>query len=393
MPSKRPNLVNLQLNTSEKAVSITDTMTLVVKGDGGVEVRVKDSGIASSTAATADVGEYKSENSVTVNEKIRFEDLQTSRVLGKGSQGKVKLVRHVTTGKTYALKYIQFDGDTEDMREAIGSELRQVTALKHKNLVTSHEAYFREGRLYIVLEYMDAGSMADVLKRRSDGFSEEMLAYVARELLRGLEHLHSLKMIHRDIKPVNVLANSSGEVKIADFGVAKKLSDGDVGTRSSHQYADAPHLARFLTIGLDPWRSDHTCHWRKGRMSSMLLGLLCGHAIYMSPERISGDVYSFRSDIWSVGLTLAECALGIYPYSALKDNLFDLLQAIATQTATIDWKASGRVYSPDFINFVEKCLCHEASRPSATELLQHVFVQKAECVSAAEAGKWFITKC
>ncbi|KAG8348187.1 Protein tyrosine kinase Protein kinase domain [Trypanosoma vivax] len=352
MPSKRPNLVNLQLNTSEKAVSITDTMTLVVKGDGGVEVRVKDSGIASSTAATADVGEYKSENSVTVNEKIRFEDLQTSRVLGKGSQGKVKLVRHVTTGKTYALKYIQFDGDTEDMREAIGSELRQVTALKHKNLVTSHEAYFREGRLYIVLEYMDAGSMADVLKRRSDGFSEEMLAYVARELLRGLEHLHSLKMIHRDIKPVNVLANSSGEVKIADFGVAKKLSDGDVGTVSTQ-----------------------------------------GSVIYMSPERISGDVYSFRSDIWSVGLTLAECALGIYPYSALKDNLFDLLQAIATQTATIDWKASGRVYSPDFINFVEKCLCHEASRPSATELLQHVFVQKAECVSAAEAGKWFITKC
>ncbi|AAZ13359.1 protein kinase, putative [Trypanosoma equiperdum] len=349
MPPKRPKLESLCLTPSEKAVSITDTLTLVVKGDGGAEVRVKASGIASASPATSEAADVKLDPCVEVD-KIKFEDLQTRHVLGKGSQGKVKLVRHRPTGKTYALKYIHLDGDTDNMREALESELRQVRAVRHRNVVTSYEAYFREGRLYIVLEYMDAGSMADILKRRSNHFTEEMLAYVARELLYGVEHLHSLKMIHRDIKPVNVLANSYGEVKIADFGVAKKLSDGGEGTMSAQ-----------------------------------------GSVIYMSPERINGELYSFSSDIWSVGLTIAECALGVYPFTSLKNNIFDLLQAIATRTASIDWKSTGREHSAQLIDFVNHCLLPAASRPSARELLQHPLIQVAEGVSASDAGRWFTT--
>ncbi|CCD15098.1 unnamed protein product, partial [Trypanosoma congolense IL3000] len=252
MPSKRPNLQGLSLEPPEKAVSITDTLTLVVKGDGGAEVRVKASGITSASPVTAEATQLG--DTSALQDKIVFEDLQVRHVLGKGSQGNVKLVRHRLTNHTYALKYILLDRGAEDVREALESELRQVRAVRHKNIVTSYEAYFREGRLYIVLEYMDAGSMMDVLKRRSNHFTEEMLAYVARELLYGVEHLHSLKMIHRDIKPVNVLANSRGEVKIADFGVAKKLSEGGEWTMSSQ-----------------------------------------GSLIYMSPERVKGELYSMSS--------------------------------------------------------------------------------------------------
>ncbi|KEG11326.1 protein kinase [Trypanosoma grayi] len=350
MAPKRPKLERLHLAPPERAVSITDTLTLVVKGDCGVELRVKESGIASGPTIPAQAADQENGMTDLDMDKIRFEDLRTCQELGKGSQGKVKLVRHRPTGKKYALKYIQLEGDTDDMRQALESELRQVKALMHKNIVTSHEAFFKEGRLYIVLEYMDAGSMADVLRRHPSCFNEEMLAYVARELLKGLEHLHASKMIHRDIKPVNVLANSGGEVKIADFGVAKKFSGGDVETLSSQ-----------------------------------------GSVIYMSPERIKAQPYSFSSDIWSVGLTIAECALGMYPFGSIKNNLFELLQVIATGDAKIDWTADGRQHSPELIDFIDQCLRPLDSRPTATELLHHPFIQKAANVDPVGAGNWFVT--
>ncbi|EKG07588.1 protein kinase, putative [Trypanosoma cruzi] len=351
MPPKRPVLENLRIDPPEKTVSITDTLTLVVKGDGGLEMRVKESFMASGPAFPAQAAKQKDDKNDVSMEKIRFEDLRTCQELGKGSQGRVRLARHLPTGKRYAVKYIRLEEDTDGMRQALESELRQVKALMHKNLVTSHEAFFRDGRVYIVLEYMDAGSIADVLRRHPNNFNEVMLAYVARELLQGLEHLHASKVIHRDIKPVNALANSKGEVKIADFGVAKRFSGGDVETLSAQ-----------------------------------------GSLIYMSPERIQGQPYSFNSDIWSVGLTIAECALGAYPFASMKHSLYDLMQAIATRTARVDWTADGREHSSELIDFVDQCLRPVSSRPTATELLHHPFIQKAANVDPAEAGRWFVTQ-
>ncbi|ESL07378.1 protein kinase [Trypanosoma rangeli SC58] len=349
MPPKRPVLEHLKIDPPEKTVSITDTLTLVVKGDGGLEMRVKESCIASGPTFPARAAEKKDNTKDVAAEKIRFEDLRTCQELGKGSQGRVRLALHLSSKKKYAVKYIRLEEDTDSMRQALESELRQVKSLMHKNLVTSHEAFFRDGRVYIVLEYMDAGSIADVLKRHSNNFKEVMLAYVARELLQGLEHLHASKVIHRDIKPVNVLANSKGEVKIADFGVAKRFSGGDVETLSAQ-----------------------------------------GSIIYMSPERIQGQPYSFNSDIWSVGMTIAECALGAYPFMSMKHNLYDLMQAIATRTARIDWTTDGREHSPELIDFVNQCLRPASARPTATNFLHHPFIQKATNVDPVEAGSWFV---
>lgn len=104
--------------------------------------------------------------------KIRFEDLRIGPQLGKGSQGKVRVVQHKMTNEKYAMKYMTLDGDSDDMRAALQAELRQVAAVKHKNIVSSYEAFFRDGRLYIVLEYMDAGTMNDVIRRYPGQFSQ-----------------------------------------------------------------------------------------------------------------------------------------------------------------------------------------------------------------------------
>lgn len=346
MPPKRPEaLGQIQVSRPENPVSITDTLTLVVKGEGGMEMRVKESGIDQRQKdAPAPV-----QNSV-MSDKLKFEDLRIGHELGKGSQGKVRVVQHRVTNEKYALKYIAFESDSDDMRLALESELRHVAAVKHKNVVSSYEAFFRDGRLYIVLEYMNAGTMKDIIQKHPKQFSEPVLAYIARELFQGLAYLHSLKMIHRDIKPANVLANSRGEVKISDFGVAKTFSGGDLQTLSSQ-----------------------------------------GSIPYMSPERIKSNPYSFNSDVWSAGLCLAECALGEYPFSNLKKTIFDLCHDIAYGSAKIDWDGSGISFSNEFKQFIESCLRPEASRPSAAELLGHPFLKKADGLTPEKVGEWFST--
>lgn len=345
MPPKRPKPLELHVSPEEKAVSITDTMTLVVKGEGGIEMRVKQNGIAQGPCVETPVDQPRSD---AVLNKLKFEDLRIGSELGHGSQGKVRVVQHKITGEKYALKYLAFDGDSEDMRLALESELRQVAEVKHKNIVSSYEAFFRDGRLYIVLEYMDAGTMTDVIKRHPCDFSEEMLAYISRELFTGLEFIHSLKMVHRDIKPANVLANTKGEVKISDFGVAKKFSGSDLQTLSAQ-----------------------------------------GSVPYMSPERIQSKPYSFDSDIWSAGLTVAECALGQYPFPGLKSRMFELCQAVANGTAKVDWNATPRKFSPEFMDFIEQCLRPTEQRPGAAELLRHAFIKKGQSILSEVAGKWF----
>lgn len=349
MPPKRPlALEQLHVVPQDKAVSITDTMTLVVKGEGGVEMRVKQTGIAQGPGSSPGADEPRSD---AVMNKIKFEDLRIGAELGKGSQGKVRVAQHKLTGEKYAMKYITFDVDSDDMRSALEAELRQVAAVKHHNVVSSYEAFFRDGRLYIVLEYMDCGTMHSLIDRHPEGFSEEMLAYISRELFKGLEFLHHLKMIHRDIKPANVLANTKGEIKISDFGVAKTFSGGDLQTLSAQ-----------------------------------------GSMPYMSPERIQSKPYSFNSDIWSAGLTVAECAFREYPFASLKPKMFELCQAIASGTAKIKWDERETKFSDEFKDFIELCLRPESTRPSATEMLNHPFIQKANNVNPLEAGKWMSPK-
>lgn len=351
MPAKRPQALeqlHVTVTPQERAVSITDTMTLVVKGEGGVEMRVKQTGIAQGPGASQSSGQPKSN---AVMNKIKFEDLRIGAELGKGSQGKVRVAQHKITGEKYAMKYITFDGDSDDLRSGLEAELRQVAAVKHKNIVSSYEAFFRDGRLYIVLEYMDCGTMHNLIERHPEGFSENMLAYIARELFKGLEFLHELKMIHRDIKPANVLANTRGEIKISDFGVAKTFSGGDLQTLSAQ-----------------------------------------GSVPYMSPERIQSKPYSFNSDIWSAGLTIAECAFREYPFASLKPKMFELCQAIASGTAKIKWDERERKFSNEFKDFIELCLLPAESRPQAKDMLQHPFIALAANINPAEAGKWMSPK-
>lgn len=132
----------------------------------------------------------------------------------------------------------------------------------------------QDGVIVILMEYMDRGSLAEATAAFPEGVPEAFLAGVAERTLAGLTYLHEeARVLHRDIKPSNLLISSRGEVKIADFGVAGHLNDDPSGCQS----------------------------W-------------VGTVAYMSPERVKGEAYKENTDVWSLGLSILECAMGRFPY-------------------------------------------------------------------------------
>eukprot|EP00238_Polyblepharides_amylifera_P004994 CAMPEP_0196593990 /NCGR_PEP_ID=MMETSP1081-20130531/77086_1 /TAXON_ID=36882 /ORGANISM="Pyramimonas amylifera, Strain CCMP720" /LENGTH=399 /DNA_ID=CAMNT_0041918129 /DNA_START=75 /DNA_END=1274 /DNA_ORIENTATION=+ len=270
---------------------------------------------------------------------MNLKDLKQLSQLGRGSSGVVSKVQHVPTGEIYALKCIQMDMQ-EQVRKNILQELRTLHDAKCDHIVQCHGSFYSNGVIYSVLEYMDAGSLAQILKSVKS-ISEKHLSKIAKQVLEGLIYLHKeLHVIHRDIKPCNLLINLAGEVKISDFGVSGKLA------------SSVADCASFV-----------------------------GTVTYMSPERISGSCYSYDCDIWSLGLSVLELAQGRFPYPPTETangghplSFWDLLDYIVEQPPP---KLASEKFSADFCDFVAVCLQKEPKkRATATDLMAHPFITK-----------------
>ncbi|KAJ7544795.1 hypothetical protein O6H91_09G093600 [Diphasiastrum complanatum] len=266
--------------------------------------------------------------------QISLEELETIKVIGKGSSGTVQLVHHKWTGRLFALKNIQINIE-ELVRRQIVQELKINRSSQCPHVVVCYDAFYKKGVISIVLEYMDGGSLQDVIKHVKV-IPEPYLAVICKQ--------HQRHVIHRDIKPSNLLVNRKGEVKIADFGVSAVLSTS-IGQRDT----------------------------------------FVGTCAYMSPERISGGAYGYDSDIWSLGLTLLECALGRYPYLTPDQehrfsDFYELLEMIVDQPTPF---APADQFSSEFCSLISACIQKEPkNRMSAAHLLQHPFLQKYEAMDA-----------
>ncbi|EFJ07560.1 MAP kinase [Selaginella moellendorffii] len=274
-----------------------------------------------------------------VDGQIALTDLEAVKVIGKGSSGVVQLVRHKWTGQVFALKAIQMNIQ-ETMRKQIVQEIKINQSSQCPYVVVCYEAFYNNGVISIVFEYMDGGSLLDVIKE-VNALPEPYLAAICKQVLKGLVYLHlDRRIIHRDIKPSNLLVNHKGEVKITDFGVSAVLANS-MGQRDT----------------------------------------FVGTYTYMSPERISGGAYGFESDIWSLGLTLLECATGRFPYLPPGQengylNFYELLETIVEQPAPV---ASPEMFSAEFCSLISACIQKEPKdRMTAAELLKHPFIQKYE---------------
>ena len=244
-----------------KGIRVTETGTLCIQLQDGQPVEVRKGGSSIPHRQQVD------NNVNNLLGHIQWEDLKIGHVIGEGNQAKVRKVKHKHTGQLYAMKSMDLLGAHKIInKRTLQTELSRLQAATHPNVVSSNEAFFIDGKLKVLMEYMNLGTLSAVIKQIGP-IPSHVLSIISKQIVQGLGHLHASGIVHRDIKPSNLLVNSSGEVKIADFGVSTILTQQ--GQRAKTQI---------------------------------------GSTAYMSPERIRGDEHNSASDVWSVGITIAVCA-------------------------------------------------------------------------------------
>uniref|UniRef100_A0A1Y1N922 mitogen-activated protein kinase kinase n=1 Tax=Photinus pyralis TaxID=7054 RepID=A0A1Y1N922_PHOPY len=296
--------------------------------------------------------------------ELSEDDFEKLGELGSGNGGVVMKVRHKSSRLIMARKLIHLEVKPAIKKQII-RELKVLHECNFTHIVGFYGAFYSDGEISICMEYMDAGSL-DLILKKAGRIPENILGKITSAVLKGLSYLRDKHAImHRDVKPSNILVNSCGDIKICDFGVSGQLIDSMansfVGTRS-----------------------------------------------YMSPERLQGTHYSVQSDIWSLGLSLVEMAIGMYPIPppdtktisaifGLHDGdspshsngprpmaIFELLDYIVNEPPP---KLPSGFFSSEFKDFVDHCLKkHPDERADLKTLMNHEWIRKSESENVDIAG-------
>uniref|UniRef100_A0A3B5MTJ2 mitogen-activated protein kinase kinase n=1 Tax=Xiphophorus couchianus TaxID=32473 RepID=A0A3B5MTJ2_9TELE len=250
---------------------------------------------------------------ILTNGQINAQDLHYQEQLGHGNGGTVYKAYHVLSKRVLAVKLIPLD-ITVELQKQIMSELEILYKCDSPYIITFFSAFFVENRISICTEFMDGGSL-DVYKR----IPEHVLGRIAVAVVKGLTYLWSLKILHRDVKPSNMLVNTRGQVKLCDFGVST-MQDGN-------------------------------------------------------PERISGEQYGIHADVWSVGISFMELALGMFPYPQDPPVL------------------PVEQFSEKFVHFITQCMRkNPKERPAPNNLLDHSFIIQYNDGNAEVVSMW-VCRC
>lgn len=291
-----------------------------------------------------------------------IDEVETLGELGSGNGGFVTKVRHKPSNQILARKVIRIEVNAAERNRII----HELEVLKHCDspyIVGYFGACHRNGEINLFMEYMDGKSLDSILKKTTR-IREDILGRITVSVIEGLTYLREkMSIMHRDIKPSNILVNSHGQIKICDFGVSGHLVDSIaqsfVGTRQ-----------------------------------------------YMAPERLLGNNYNVQSDIWSLGLTLVELALGVYPIpqhdpmrmyegeaspEAKCMSVFALMNCIVHEPPpTIPGYP---IFSVEFKDFVDRCLKkNPEDRFDLRTIVQHPFVIRAG-QSHVDVGLWVCQVC
>lgn len=273
--------------------------------------------------------------------------------LGSGSFGVVYRAVDNITSDVVAIKLIDLESSEDDIEE-IQKEIAILSDCKDLRITKYYGCFVKGYKLWIIMEYLGGGSGLDLLRLGNGTLDESSISIICREILKGLIYLHSHGKIHRDIKAANILISESGDVKLADFGVATQLSN---------------NMSRRNTF--------------------------VGTPFWMAPEVIKQEDYDFKADIWSLGITAIELAKGRPPLSEFHPmkvlflipendppNLTDVEDELNHSHIAPNSRRNGGhsqiKFSKDFKDFVSLCLRkNPKDRYSAKNLLKHKFIQKA----------------
>ena len=262
----------------------------------------------------------------TAGQSFRLQDFRAGEELGKGAYGLVKLVLHVPTSISYALKVVskaQFLH--ESSIQAIKREIRLHKSLDHPHVIKLHDYLEDTDHLYLVLEYAARGSLFRYMQK-SGCLSEPRARHYFLQTCLGVQYLHSHNVIHRDLKPENLLISATNDIKICDFG--------------------------WCTLGSE---------------TSAAFG---GTLDYMAPEIVACTTHSFEVDIWALGVLLFELVHGRAPFNAVKKS--EKCKQILSLSYTCDSKLS-----PSLQNLIQSLLrAVPQHRLSIADILTHPWLQE-----------------
>jgi serine/threonine protein kinase len=244
--------------------------------------------------------------------------------LGSGGMGVVYRAEDTALGRTVALKFLppQIVHDPKQVQR-FREEARTASALNHPNICTIYEVAEEHGEMFIAMEFVEGRPLSESI--RNGRMSTSSVVRYTRQIAGALEHAHARGVIHRDLKPLNIVITPDGDAKILDFGLAKRTDPNDV-TRKTLQGATA------TSVGL------------------------AGTMPYLSPEQLEGGDASARSDIWALGIVIYEMAAGVKPFSG--DRLYRLCSGIINEPIP----ALPETVPPGLAAVIRRCLEKEPSR-------------------------------
>ena len=290
-------------------------------------------------------------------------DLIIGEIIGKGASSIVKQAFHKPTQTYLALKTLNVYDKSK--RDQLIKEIQGLYYTVCPSIITFYGAYYEDGRITIALEFMNGGSLDNVLAQVG-WVPDRALAGMMFQVLWGLAYLRTENRLHRDIKPSNILINSEGETKLTDFGISRDLK-----------------------------RSVAYCNTFVGTLR------------YMAPERINNDPYTYASEIWALGVVLIQCATGEYPYKCEFANIIECAQTLLENPSPalpvsyppfckLHRRQSKTVYfSRHMRDFVRRCVAQPQKRATAEELLAHDWMRLhgiTNCAQAVCAVKEWIAK-
>ncbi len=262
--------------------------------------------------------------------------------IGGGGFGAVYKGLKRDTNSIVAVKIIDLEEASDDI-QTITREIATLAQGKHcPQLVNYYGSTVKGTKLWIAMEFVDGGAVLDAIKEKKS-LEEKYIAIITREVLTGLAYLQTNGKIHRDIKAANVLLGKDGAVKLADFGASRQLTDT---VQKCNTFVGSPY--------------------------------------WMAPEVMMQANYDGKADIWSLGITCIEMAMGKPPYSTIP--AMKVMTLIAKNQPP---EVEGEQWSKTFKNFVKCCLVKDpAQRQPISKLLKHPFVATAKPTRALRKVWW-----
>ncbi|KAG6510571.1 hypothetical protein ZIOFF_028596 [Zingiber officinale] len=266
-------------------------------------------------------------------------DYKLLEEVGYGASATVYRANHLPTNEFVAVKRLDLDRCNSNLDD-IRREAQIMSLIDHPNVIRAYCSFVVERYLWVVMPFMAGGSCLHLMKiRYPDGFEEPIICSILKETLRALEYLHQHGHIHRDVKAGNILLDSSGVVKLGDFGVSACLFDKGDRQRSRNTFVGTP--------------------------------------CWMAPEVLQpGSGYDFKADIWSFGITALELAHGHAPFSKYPPMKV-LLMTLQNAPPGLDYdrdKKFSKVLKVPFDNGY----LYQTKRPTAEKLLKHSFFKHAK---------------